>query len=240
GCVQRLIYPQVNAETARLLSRAGWDVVIPPGQGCCGALHLHGGRLDEFRALARALAQAFPEALDHLVVNAAGCGSAIREYGHWLGEAAPAAALARKTRDVTELLVEADLPLRPVEAVATYHDACHLVHGQGMRSAPRALLARIPGTPAVRLPETVLRARGRHDTFAQPTRAAAPAPRRHGHGSTSTASARGRARRTTPTPIRTRSTTSSRAAGASAWTAARSGPSRARRSWRTRGRSTGS
>ena len=156
GCVQRLIYPQVNAETARLLSRAGWDVVIPPGQGCCGALHLHGGRLDEFRRLAGALAQAFPEALDHLVVNAAGCGSAIREYGHWLGEAAPAAALARKTRDVTELLVEADLPLRPIEAVATYHDACHLVHGQGIRSAPRALLARIPGLRLVELPESDL------------------------------------------------------------------------------------
>jgi len=156
GCIQRLLYPQVNAETARLLSLAGYDVMIPAGQGCCGALHLHGGRLDEFRTLARALAAAFPEDLDYLVVNAAGCGSAIREYGHWLGESTLAAALGRKTRDVTELLVDADLPIRSVPAVATYHEACHLVHGQGIRREPRALLERIPGLRLVDLAESDL------------------------------------------------------------------------------------
>jgi glycolate oxidase iron-sulfur subunit len=156
GCVQRFLYPRVNADTARLLSLAGYDVVVPQDQGCCGALHLHGGRLDEFRALARALAARFPEDLDHVVVNAAGCGSAMKEYGHWLAEDPRAAALAAKTRDVSELLVDAELPLQPMAAVATYHDACHLVHGQKIRAEPRALLQRIPGLRLVDLAESDL------------------------------------------------------------------------------------
>ena len=84
GCVQRHLYPSVNHDTARLLALAGWEVVIPEAQECCGALDLHAGRLDEFRARALALSRAFPSDLDHVVSNAAGCGSAMREYGHWL------------------------------------------------------------------------------------------------------------------------------------------------------------
>ncbi|PYM09251.1 MAG: glycolate oxidase [Candidatus Rokuibacteriota bacterium] len=156
GCVQRFVYPRVNAQTASLLSLAGYDVVVPPDQGCCGALHLHGGRLREFRALARALAGRFPDDLDYVVTNAAGCGSAMKEYGHWLPEDGRVRALAGKTRDVTELLVDAELPLGPIEAVATYHDACHLVHGQKIRREPRALLGRIPGLRLVDLPESEL------------------------------------------------------------------------------------
>jgi glycolate oxidase iron-sulfur subunit len=156
GCIQRFLYPQINAETARLLARAGWDVVVPADQGCCGALHLHAGRLAEFRRLAGDLGAQFPADLDHVVVNAAGCGSAMKEYGHWLAGDAGARALAAKTRDVLELLADAELPLSPVEEVATYHDACHLVHGQRIRAEPRALLGRIPGLRLVDLPESDL------------------------------------------------------------------------------------
>lgn len=156
GCVQRFLFPGVNEQTARLLSLAGYDVVVPEGQGCCGALHLHGGRLEEFRRLARDLSRRFPADVDHVVVNAAGCGSAMKEYGHWLPDDGPAAALAARTRDVSELLAEAELPLRRLEAVAAYHDACHLAHGQRIRSEPRALLARIPGLTLVDLPEADL------------------------------------------------------------------------------------
>jgi glycolate oxidase iron-sulfur subunit len=156
GCVQRVLYADVNEDTARLLALAGWDVVMPRAQGCCGALELHAGRLDDFRARARALAAAFPIDLDWLVTNAAGCGSAIREYAHWLPGDTAVGALAARTRDVTELLVDADLPLRPLDVTVTYHDACHLAHGQKVRAAPRQLLARIPGLRLVELRDSDL------------------------------------------------------------------------------------
>jgi glycolate oxidase iron-sulfur subunit len=144
GCVQRFFFPEVNAQTARLLAAAGYEVLIPPGQGCCGALHLHAGRVDEFRPMARALVAAFGDEVDVIVSNAAGCGSALREYGHWLEGEAPRAFAAR-VRDISEVLAKADLPLGEVREIVTYHDACHLAHGQKVRHAPRALLRRIPG-----------------------------------------------------------------------------------------------
>jgi glycolate oxidase iron-sulfur subunit len=150
GCVQRHLYPDVNHDTARLLSVAGFDVVIPRAQGCCGALELHAGRLDDLRGRARALAAAFPADLDWIVTNAAGCGSAMREYDHWLSDPA-VAHLSGRTRDVSELLVDADLPLARLERTVAYHDACHLSHGQKVRVAPRALLRRIPGLTLVEL-----------------------------------------------------------------------------------------
>ena len=155
GCVQRHLYPGVNHDTARLLSLAGWDVVISPDQGCCGALELHAGRLDALRARARRLAASFGPDLDHVVANAAGCGSAMKEYGHWLGDP-DVAAFAARTRDVSELLLDADLPLGRLDVTATYHDACHLAHGQRLRHEPRALLARIPGLRLVELAESDL------------------------------------------------------------------------------------
>ena len=115
GCVQRHLFPDVNRDTVRLLSLAGCDVVVPRGQGCCGALELHAGRAEAFRARARALAAAFPEDVDFVVTNAAGCGSAMREYGHWLPDAA-ATRLAGRVRDVTEVLAERVAAARP---------ACH-------------------------------------------------------------------------------------------------------------------
>ena len=153
GCVQRHLYPGVNRDTARLLSLAGYDVVVPQGQGCCGALELHAGRTDALRARARALAIVFPDDLDFVVTNAAGCGSAMKEYGHWAPEAAW---LAARTRDVVEVLVDAELPLGPLPVTVTYHDACHLAHGQRVRGEPRALLRRIPGLKLVELGESDL------------------------------------------------------------------------------------
>jgi glycolate oxidase iron-sulfur subunit len=156
GCVQRHLFADVNRDTMRLLSLAGWDVVAPRGQGCCGALELHAGRLEAFRARARALAAAFPADVDWVVTNAAGCGSALRDYGHWVGEDAAAGRVAARTRDVTELLAEADLPLGSLPLTATYHDPCHLAHGQRVRSAPRALLGRIPDLRLVPLADSEL------------------------------------------------------------------------------------
>jgi glycolate oxidase iron-sulfur subunit len=155
GCVQRFFYPDVNRDTAQLLSAAGYDVVAPRGQECCGALHLHGGRIAEFRRMARRFMAAWDSDLDVIVVNAAGCGSALKEYGHWLGDGA-AEAFSSKVRDITEVLVERDLPLGSLAETVTYHDACHLAHGQKIRSEPRQLLKRIPGLTLVELPDSDL------------------------------------------------------------------------------------
>ena len=155
GCVQRHVYGDVNRDTAQLLSLAGWDVVVPRGQGCCGALELHAGRVDALRRRATALASAFPADIDWVVTNAAGCGSAMREYGHWTSDTG-VTRLASRTRDVTELLAEAELPLEPLPQTVTYHDPCHLAHGQKVREAPRALLAKIPGLTVVPLVDSEL------------------------------------------------------------------------------------
>ena len=153
GCVQRHLYPGVNRATARVLALAGWEVVVPRTQGCCGALELHAGRIDDFRARARRLVATFGGDIDWVVTNAAGCGSAMKEYGRWVPEAT---GLAARTRDVTELLADAELPLGPLELTVTYHDPCHLVHGQRVRQEPRALLRRIPGLRLVELVESDL------------------------------------------------------------------------------------
>jgi glycolate oxidase iron-sulfur subunit len=154
GCAQRFFYPDVNADTVRLLAAAGYEVVVPRAQECCGALHLHAGRLDDFRAMALRLMPAF-EGVDLIVVNAAGCGSALKEYGHWLPDDA-ARLFAERVRDVSEVLAGAELPLRPLRETVTYHDACHLAHGQRVRTEPRELLRRIPGLTLVELPDSEL------------------------------------------------------------------------------------
>jgi glycolate oxidase iron-sulfur subunit len=155
GCVQRHLFPDVNRDTVQLLSLAGWDVVVPRAQGCCGALELHAGRADVFRRRAQALAAAFRDDLDVVVTSGAGCGAAMREYDHWLPET-PAATLAGRVRDVSELLVDAELPLRSLPLTVTYHDACHLAHGQRVRQAPRDLLRRIPDLTLVELADSDL------------------------------------------------------------------------------------
>jgi glycolate oxidase iron-sulfur subunit len=155
GCVQRFFFPGINVATARLLSAAGWEVVVPRGQGCCGALHLHAGRLDEFRAMARSLMATLGHDVDIVVTNAAGCGSALKEYGHWLGDE-EAQRFAGLVRDISEVLIDADLPLGELRETVTYHDACHLAHGQKVRAQPRELLRRIPGLTLVELPDSDL------------------------------------------------------------------------------------
>ncbi len=155
GCVQRFFFPEINLATARLLSAAGWEVVVPRGQGCCGALHLHAGRLDEFRAMARSLMATLGQDVDMVVTNAAGCGSALKEYGHWLGDEL-AERFAGLVKDISEVLVDADLPLGELRETVTYHDACHLAHGQRVRAQPRELLRRIPGLTLVDLKDSDL------------------------------------------------------------------------------------
>ena len=152
GCVQSAFFPDVNAATVRVLAAEGCDVVLPPGQGCCGALSLHNGRAAEARRFARRLIDTFESAgMDRFVVNAAGCGSSLKEYGDLLRDdpvyAAKAAAFAAKVRDLSELLVELGpaAPRHPLPVTVAYHDACHLAHAQGVRAQPRALLAGIPG-----------------------------------------------------------------------------------------------
>jgi glycolate oxidase iron-sulfur subunit len=152
GCVQREFFPDVNAATARVLAAEGCEVVVPRSQACCGALSVHNGREDEAQRFARALIDTFDEAgVEYVVVNAAGCGSAMKEYVDLLEDdpayAARAKAFAEKVRDISEILVELGpvAPRHPVPVVAAYHDACHLAHAQGVRSQPRQLLAGIPG-----------------------------------------------------------------------------------------------
>ncbi|GAA0967716.1 (Fe-S)-binding protein [Actinocorallia libanotica] len=150
GCVQREFFPQVNSATARVLAMEGCDVLIPKGQGCCGALSLHSGRAEEAKAFARATITAF-ESVDAIVVNSAGCGSAMKDYAALLADepewAGRAEALSAKAKDFSEFLAALGprAERHPLPLTAAYHDACHLAHGQGVRTQPRALLAGIPG-----------------------------------------------------------------------------------------------
>jgi glycolate oxidase iron-sulfur subunit len=159
GCVADVLFADTNAAAVRVLTRNGVSVMVPPGQGCCGALHLHSGAPDEARALARRNLDAFPAELDAVVVTAAGCGSTLKEYGTLLADdpvyGARARRLASQVRDVTEFLagLPAAAPASGAAAKATYHDACHLAHAQGVRDAPRRLLACIPALELVELGE---------------------------------------------------------------------------------------
>ncbi|MEU4679250.1 heterodisulfide reductase-related iron-sulfur binding cluster [Micromonospora sp. NPDC023737] len=153
GCVQHAFFPEVNAATARVLAAEGCDVLIlPERQGCCGALSVHNGRRAEAQRFARALVDAFDSAgIDYFVVNAAGCGSALKEYGELLADdpayARRAAAFAATVRDLSELLAELGpvAPRHPLPVTVVYHDACHLAHAQGVRAQPRELLRAVPG-----------------------------------------------------------------------------------------------
>jgi glycolate oxidase iron-sulfur subunit len=153
GCVQRLVFPRVNAATVNVLSAEGCDVLAPPEQGCCGALALHAGRVDEARAFARRTIEVFERAgVERIAVNAAGCGSTMKEYGQLLADdpvwANRARAFSARVRDVTEIVSElgpSQAPRHPLALRVAYHDACHLAHAQGVRQPPRDLLRSIPG-----------------------------------------------------------------------------------------------
>jgi glycolate oxidase iron-sulfur subunit len=159
GCVANVTFSALNEATIRVLTANGCEVVVPGGQFCCGALPAHAGVRDVARDLARWNIAAFASAnFDALVTNAAGCGSTLKEYDHLFTvdepEYSAAAALAKKTRDVTEFLAALGLSaqLKPVPARVTYQDSCHLLHGQKIRAAPRQLLHAIPGVEFVELP----------------------------------------------------------------------------------------
>jgi glycolate oxidase iron-sulfur subunit len=152
GCVQQVLFPRVNVSTARVLASEGCDVIIPRGQGCCGALSLHGGRRDEAAAFARNTIAVFDQAgVDAVIVNAAGCGSAMKEYEQLLARdaawAGRAAAFTATVRDFSEFLAELGpvAPRTELPLTIAYHDACHLGHAQRVTAQPRSLLRGIPG-----------------------------------------------------------------------------------------------
>lgn len=159
GCVADVMFRHVHWATARVLQRNGCDVFVPPGQACCGAIHLHAGDRLGARRMADANLVAFElDRYDAILVNHGGCGAMLKEYGeHWRDGLTPhRERFAGMVRDVHEFLDQLGLipPLGRIDATATYHDSCHLAHAQGVRSAPRRLLGRIPGLRLVDLPES--------------------------------------------------------------------------------------
>lgn len=159
GCVQRVMFPQVNAATVRVLAAEGCEVVAPDGAGCCGALSLHTGRAEEAKRFARALIERIErEDADVVIVNVAGCGSAMKQYGElFAGDPQwerRAQAFAERVRDVSEFLASLDprAPRGRIDAEVAYHDACHLAHAQRIRQEPRDLLCSIPGIRLKEIP----------------------------------------------------------------------------------------
>ena len=160
GCVMRAAFADTNAATARVLARNGIEVVVPEAQTCCGALHAHAGARDDSRALARRnIASLEALQVDAFIVNAAGCGAHLKEYG-WLLKDDPAwheraERFALRVRDAAEHLATVGLsaPPGPLRARAAYDDPCHLLHGQKIKDQPRELLAAIPGLELVPLTE---------------------------------------------------------------------------------------
>lgn len=161
GCVMPLMYPEAHLATVRLLQRAGCEVWFPPDQTCCGALFAHNGDLDTARRLRETNANAFGmESFDAVVVNSAGCGAHMKDFYPNLGP---------RTLDLAEFLTQIELPppAREVRARVVYQDACHLVHAQGVRNQPRALLEAVPGLELVELahPDICCGAAGLYSTL---------------------------------------------------------------------------
>lgn len=161
GCVMRVLFHKTNEATVRVLQRNGCEVMAPRAAGCCGALHLHAGYMQDAKVRARALLDSLDGvAMDAFIVNSAGCGSTLKEYGKILEDdpvyAERARAFATRVKDVSEFLVEigAEAPSGPFPATVAYHDACHLAHGQKITRPPRQLLASVPELKLVDLPES--------------------------------------------------------------------------------------
>lgn len=153
GCVMSVMFGDTNAATVALLNRAGYDVVTPDTQVCCGALYAHGGNLRRARECARANVQAF-EGVDAIVINAAGCGSTLKEYGHLLGSQR-GAAFSAKVKDITQILSPETIgPFNPEPRKVTYHDACHLAHAQRITQQPRDLVRAVAGANFVEMRES--------------------------------------------------------------------------------------
>ncbi|MCU0494989.1 MAG: heterodisulfide reductase-related iron-sulfur binding cluster [Chloroflexaceae bacterium] len=164
GCIMSTAFANVHDATVRVLQKNGCDVILPPGQGCCGALHSHGGDLDGCRELARRNIAAFEGlGVDAIIVNAAGCGSTLKEYGHMLHDDAAwyerAKAFAAKLKDVHEFLAAIELnkkDLGHLPVTVTYQEPCHLAHAQRITAQPRTLLKAIPGLELKEMNESAL------------------------------------------------------------------------------------
>jgi glycolate oxidase iron-sulfur subunit len=163
GCVQQVFFQHVNEATARVLAAEGCEVFIPQSQPCCGALMVHSGLEDQAAHLARQMIAVFESAdVDTIVINAAGCGSTMKEYGHILRDdpvwATRAAAFSAKCKDISEILCDlpAQAPRHPLRMRVAYHDACHLRHAQAIHEQPRRLLSTIPGLEVVEVEESSL------------------------------------------------------------------------------------
>ncbi len=163
GCVMHVAFANVDEATVRVLQKAGCDVVAPSGQGCCGAINIHAGEMDRGRELAKRNIVAFEgSGADIYIINAAGCGSTLKEYGNLFAEdpewAERAALFSSQVRDITEWLDEIGISpeLGVIERTVTYQDPCHLVHAQRIAGAPRRLLAKIPGLRLREMPESSL------------------------------------------------------------------------------------
>jgi glycolate oxidase iron-sulfur subunit len=159
GCVQQVLAPEINLATVRVLAENGFDVHVPVGQGCCGALSMHTGDAKMARRLAKVNLDLFPPNLDAIITNAAGCGSGVKEYELlFRGDprVAKAKLFANRIQDISQFLDAIELiatkPLEKPLRVA-YHDACHLAHAQGIHSAPRRLLRQIPGVELFEIPD---------------------------------------------------------------------------------------
>jgi glycolate oxidase iron-sulfur subunit len=166
-CVMDVMFPATNREAVRLMVLAGAEVHVPRAQTCCGALHAHAGLRHTAKDLARSNVRAFERGYDAIVTDSAGCGAALREYGHLLdesGERDGAAAFGERVRDVSEVLATLGMPAPHVPLASErdrskplrvgYHDPCHLAHGQRVRNEPRRLLRAIPGVELVDLPNS--------------------------------------------------------------------------------------
>jgi glycolate oxidase iron-sulfur subunit len=158
GCVMNVLFGGTNEASIQLLNGAGYDVVTPREQVCCGALYAHGGNLAEARACARRNIEIFEQqSWDAIIVNAAGCGSTLKEYGHLLHDdsqwAERAATFSAKVKDLTEVMEKSNVQ-SPRSKVVTYHDACHLAHAQRITKQPRELLKAMAGEKFVDLPES--------------------------------------------------------------------------------------
>jgi len=159
GCLANVSFARLNEATVRVLQKNGCEVVIPAGQGCCGALHMHAGIRSEARKLARRNIDAVLEGgFDAIITNAAGCGSTLKEYHELLEHDPDYAEKARRfsalMKDVTEFLasIELNLAMGPLPLTVTYQDSCHLAHGQKIRIPPRRLLAAVPGVEFREMP----------------------------------------------------------------------------------------
>jgi len=163
GCVQSVLFSGVNAATARVLAAEGCEVVIPREQGCCGALMVHAGLEEHALDFARKLIDVFERAnVDTIVINAAGCGSTMKEYGYLLRQDAQyaerAKAFAAKCKDISEVLAELEprAVRHPLHLRVAYHDSCHLQHAQGICTQPRQMLKTIPELEILEIPNAAI------------------------------------------------------------------------------------